>query len=243
MILKTISIDDIRPYENNPRKNDKAVDIVAESIRQCTYVAPIVVDEKNVILAGHTRYKALKKLGRKEAECIIKEGLTEDQKKKYRLLDNKTNELADWDFALLADELDGMDFGDIELDWGVNGDEKDENNPYTKTVNLPQYEIKGEQPDISQVYDSTKTEQLISEIEEANIHEKEKEFLRMAAYRHTVIDFEAVAEYYAGASKETQELMEKSALVLIDYEDAIANGFTALTESLEDLRKADCDET
>lgn len=119
MELQTLKIKDIHPYERNARKNDQAVDAVAKSIEQCSYVAPIVVDENHVILAGHTRWKALKKLGRTECECIVKDGLTEEQKKKYRLLDNKTNELADWDFDLLADELDGLDFGDLQLDWGV----------------------------------------------------------------------------------------------------------------------------
>ena len=118
MELKKIKIEDIKPYERNPRFNDDAVDAVMKSIEQCEYIAPIVLDENNVILAGHTRYKALKKLGYKEAECVIKEGLTEEQKKKYRLLDNKTNELADWDMDLLAQELDGLDFGDLDLDWG-----------------------------------------------------------------------------------------------------------------------------
>lgn len=119
MELKTIPISDIKPYKNNPRKNDKAVDAVAESIRQCTYVAPIIVDENNEILAGHTRWKAMKKLGRTECECIVKDGLTDEQKKKYRLLDNKTNELADWDFDLLADELDGLDLSAFDFDWGL----------------------------------------------------------------------------------------------------------------------------
>lgn len=119
MKLQTLKIKDIHPYERNARKNDQAVDAVVKSIEQCSYVAPIVVDENNVILAGHTRWKALKKLGRTECECIVKDGLTEEQKKKYRLLDNKTNELADWDFDMLADELDGLDFGDLQLDWGV----------------------------------------------------------------------------------------------------------------------------
>lgn len=112
-------LSDICPYKNNPRKNDPAVNAVAESIRQCGYIAPIIVDEDNVILAGHTRWEALKKLGRTECECVVKAGLTEEQKKKYRLLDNKTNELADWDFDMLADELEGLDFGDLQLDWGV----------------------------------------------------------------------------------------------------------------------------
>ena len=119
MRLQTIKLKNIYPYEHNVRKNDKAVDSVIKSIEQCTYIAPIIVDENNVILAGHTRYKALKKLGRIECECIVKEGLTEEQKKKYRLLDNKTNELSDWDFDLLSDELGGLDFGDLKLDWGI----------------------------------------------------------------------------------------------------------------------------
>lgn len=119
MQLITMKLKDIRPYPNNPRKNDTAVEAVAESIRQCGYVAPIIVDENGVILAGHTRYKALKALGRSEAEVVVKEGLTEEQKKKYRLLDNKTNELASWDFELLAQEMEGLDFGDLDLDWGI----------------------------------------------------------------------------------------------------------------------------
>lgn len=110
---------EIVPYEKNPRKNDDAVAYVMESIKQCTYVAPIIVDEDGVILAGHTRYKALKKLGYKEADVLIKEGLTEEQKRKYRLLDNKTNEFAEWDDALLSEELaeldfEGFDFGFFE---------------------------------------------------------------------------------------------------------------------------------
>lgn len=119
MELQILKIKDIHPYERNARKNDQAVDAVVKSIEQCSYVAPIVVDEDHVILAGHTRWKAMKKLGRTECECIVKDDLTEEQKKKYRLLDNKTNELADWDFELLAEELEGLDFGDLQLEWGV----------------------------------------------------------------------------------------------------------------------------
>ena len=124
MELIELSVDKIKPYEKNPRKNDGAVEAVAESIKQCGYIAPIIVDEKNVILAGHTRLKALKKLGYKKVPVVIKEGLSEEQKRKYRLLDNKTNELAEWDFDLLGNELEGLDFGDLELDWGGNTEDK-----------------------------------------------------------------------------------------------------------------------
>lgn len=119
MKIVDIEISKIKPYERNPRRNDSAVDAVCESIKQCGYVAPIIIDENNTILAGHTRYKALKKLGYAHCECIVKDGLTEEQKKKYRILDNKTNELAEWDYDLLAEELDGLDFGDLDLDWGI----------------------------------------------------------------------------------------------------------------------------
>lgn len=124
METKTLNIKDIYPYERNPRKNDQAVDAVVESIKQCGYIAPIIIDENNVILAGHTRYKALKRLNYTHVDCVVNAGLTEEQKRKYRLLDNKTSELAEWDFDLLADELDGLDFGDLDLDWGIGEDEE-----------------------------------------------------------------------------------------------------------------------
>ena len=133
MQLVTKKLSEIKPYKNNPRKNDMAVDDVAESIRQCDYNAPIVVDENNVILAGHTRLAALKQLGYDEAEVIVKEGLTEKQKKKYRLLDNKTGEKSEWDYDKLMQELDGMDFegfdfGFDSFDFESNADEAYEEN-------------------------------------------------------------------------------------------------------------------
>ena len=119
---QVLKLSEIVPYENNARKNDKAVKDVAESIKQCGYIAPIIVDENNVILAGHTRYKALKKLGYKEITVRKISGLTDEQKRKYRLLDNKTNELADWDFEKLKDEIDGLDFSEFDIDWGIEED-------------------------------------------------------------------------------------------------------------------------
>lgn len=122
------SIKDLIPYKNNPRANDMAVDAVAESIKQCGYIAPIIIDENNVILAGHARHKALERLGRKEVDCIVKDGLTDEQKKKYRILDNKTGELAEWDFDLLSEELGDIDFDgfDFGLDYLVVDDEQEE---------------------------------------------------------------------------------------------------------------------
>lgn len=109
MKLEKLKLSEITPYENNPRKNDGAVNAVAESIRQCSYITPIIVDENHVIIAGHTRYKALIALGESEAECLVCDGLTEEQKKKYRFLDNKTGEKAAWDLMKLEVELEGLD--------------------------------------------------------------------------------------------------------------------------------------
>lgn len=115
MKIKTMPLAKIKPYERNPRKNDAAVDAVAESIRQCGYCAPIVVDEAGVILAGHTRYKALQKLGWATIKVCVAEGMSKEQKRKYRVLDNKTGELAEWDTDLLALELDGLDFDGFDF--------------------------------------------------------------------------------------------------------------------------------
>ena len=99
----------IKPYENNPRKNDAAVEFVANSIREFGWKQPIVIDKDGVIVAGHTRYKAAQLLGMKTAPCVIADDLTEDQIKAYRLADNKTNEAAEWDFSALEEELDAID--------------------------------------------------------------------------------------------------------------------------------------
>lgn len=119
-----MQISQIIPYERNPRLNENAVDAVKKSILQCDYIAPIVVDEDGVILAGHTRYLALHQLGYEAIDVVVKEGLSDEQKRKYRLLDNKTAELADWDLPLLEEELDGLDFEDLELDWGTHEEEE-----------------------------------------------------------------------------------------------------------------------
>lgn len=115
MRLEKRRLEDLKEYENNPRIIDKAVPLVAESIRQVGYITPIVIDEDGVILAGHTRLAALKETGAEECEVIVAEGLTEEQRKKYRILDNKTGELATWDNVKLREELDGLDFDGFDF--------------------------------------------------------------------------------------------------------------------------------
>lgn len=115
MDIINIALKDLKPYENNPRKNDDAVKYVAESIKEFGFKVPIVIDKNNVIVAGHTRYKAAKKLKMSEVPCIIADDLTDEQIKAFRLADNKVAEKAEWDFDLLNTELDDIIDLDMEL--------------------------------------------------------------------------------------------------------------------------------
>ena len=125
-----MKLSDLVPYENNPRHNEEAVDATIASMQQCGNIDPIEVDENNVILSGHTRRLALMKMGYEESDVVRVSGLTDLQKKKYRILANKTNEFAGWDFGKLEEELDGLDFEgfdfgfDLDLD-GILEDEKE----------------------------------------------------------------------------------------------------------------------
>ncbi len=108
MNVQEIKLKDIKPYGKNPRKNDNAIPYVAESIKQFGFKVPIVIDKNNVIVAGHTRYKAARKLGFKSVPCIIADDLTDEQIKAFRLADNKVSEKAEWDLDLLDSEIEGI---------------------------------------------------------------------------------------------------------------------------------------
>lgn len=107
-------LEELHPYKNNPRRNDKAVDAVANSIQEFGFKVPAVIDKSGEIIAGHTRYKAAKKLGMQEIPCIIADDLTEEQIRAFRLADNKVGEMAGWDFDLLDEELEKMSYIDME---------------------------------------------------------------------------------------------------------------------------------
>lgn len=101
-------LNDLKPYENNPRKNDEAVDALAESIKEFGFRVPLIISKDGTIISGHTRYKAAKKLDLDRVPCIVADELNEDEVKQFRIVDNKTQELAKWDFAALAEELENI---------------------------------------------------------------------------------------------------------------------------------------
>lgn len=125
--LQYINLNDIKPYEDNPRNNDgEAVDKVAASIKEFGFNVPLVLDKEHVIICGHTRYKAAKKLGLNEVPCIYAEHLTPAQVKAYRIADNKISEYATWNDDVLAVELERLQELDFDFDltgfaeWEVN---------------------------------------------------------------------------------------------------------------------------
>lgn len=111
-----LPIGEIKPYENNPRHNDEAVQYVAKSIQEFGFKNPVILNSENVIIAGHTRIKAAEQLGIKEIPCIYASDLTEEQVKAFRLADNKVAEMAAWDFGKLEEEL-----ADIDIDMSEFG--------------------------------------------------------------------------------------------------------------------------
>ncbi len=123
-------IGELTPYENNPRNNDIAVDAVAASIQQFGFKNPVIIDKDGVIVAGHTRYKAAQKLGITDIPCISADDLSDEQIKAFRLADNKTAELAEWDEDLLGKEMQGIikidmsQFGFPVADTGLGGGSK-----------------------------------------------------------------------------------------------------------------------
>ena len=126
MNIINIELKKIKQYEKNPRKNDEAVGPVAESIKEFGFKVPIIVDKDNVIVAGHTRYKAAKRLKLKEVPCIVADDLTEEQIKAFRLADNKVGEIAEWDFDLLNMELESISFDMSSFGFNILNEEEKE---------------------------------------------------------------------------------------------------------------------
>ena len=183
---------------------------------------------------------AAKKLNLEEVPCITLEGLTEAQRKAYVIADNQLALNSGWDLDILQLEIETlkeMDFDTILLGFDddffdiLDGpDDKESENPYTDKIEGLTYESTGEIYAPSDTFDSTKVSELLSDIEKSELNEDEKMFLRAAATRHYCFNYAHVAELYSTSGMEMQELMEKSALVIVDYDKAVENGYAKLRE-------------
>lgn len=227
-------VNELKNNPKNPRLNDDAVETVAKSIEKYGFRNPLIIDENNIVWCGNTRLKAAKKLGLKEAPCICVKDLTEKQMAEYALLDNKTNEIADWDYERLEEILPELDFGDFDFDWGVGDLEEEkevEEDDFDVDANIPE-EPKAKLGDIYQLGnhrlmcgDSTKEEYVEKLMDgkladllftdppyNVSMENKSKEILKSENYSH----------------------IENDDLPLEEFEEFLGNVFVNANNSLKD---------
>ena len=254
-----VAVEKIKPYANNPRINKKAVEKVMKSIQAYGFKVPCVLDKNYLLITGHTRWEAAKRLKMKRIPCIIASDLNKAKADAFRIADNKVAEYSTWDMTKLKEELskiqlEDIDFGDmgfdndfsierlglVEMSEGSDGDEDGtEIEKYSTKTNIPQYEIQGLNIKLSDCIDKQKYVELLKEIENSTVSDTQKKFLKLAATRHIRFIYKNIAEYYASTNSEMQRLMEHSALVIIDIDDAIRNGYARLTKEVMAARKRD----
>jgi len=243
MKLETVPIKSLKLDPENARTHSqKNIDAIAGSLSTFGQRRPLVV-WGDIIIAGNGTVEAAKSIGWEKIEVTrVPEDWTHDQARAYALADNRTAELAEWDDSILANQLIELDAVGYDIgEWGFESlepptDPGEADNPYTATVNIPQYEIVGDQPALTELFDEEKTMSFVSEIKAADIPKDVKDFLVKAANRHTVFNYQKIAEFYPHATPEIQALMERSALVIIDIDDAIRDGYVKFAATIEDIK-------
>jgi hypothetical protein len=231
-------------YARNSRTHsDEQISQIAASIKEWGWTTPVLVDEDGSIIAGHGRTLAAQRLKITEVPVMVAKGWSDAKKRAYVIADNKLAMNAGWDEQMLAIELGEL--ADLNFDLELTGFNKKElqslldiaeaERIYSDKITVPTYEPKNKKPSVEDLYDDTKSMDLIEDIKESKLPQAEKDFLMAAASRHIVFNYSKVADFYAHSSKECQELIEKSALVIVDYKQAIENGFVHLTAQIDDL--------
>lgn len=243
-------IQDLIPYARNSRTHsDAQVSQIAASIKEFGWTNPVLLDGENGIIAGHGRVLAAQKLGESEVPTIELSHMDENQKRAYIIADNKLALNAGWDNEMLALEL--ADLKDAGYDLGLTGFSMDEiedlnpeepENTYTQKVDVPTYEPSGDKPDITELFDDSHAFNLIEKIKSSKLPQAEKDFLMLTAGRHVRLNFQLIADYYAHSDRIVQELMEDSALVIVDIDNAIANGWVNLSKKLDEIYDDDNEE-
>lgn len=237
--IEYLPIETIAPYENNAKVHTaEQIEQIKKSIEDYGMNDPIGIWH-DTIVEGHGRLMACLELGYTEVPVIRLDHMTDEQRREYMLVHNQTTMNTGYDFDLLSLELEELtDFDAEAFGFVVDFDnsETDQERKYTKETKVPQYEPTGETVDIEELLNDDKAFELVREINDSNVTKEEKEFLKIAASRHVVFDYRKIAEYYANATQEMQALMEQSALVIVDIDDAIANGYAKLAKRIEVLR-------
>lgn len=236
--LKVVYVDInlLRPSEYNPRKaSKKEWNDLKESIKRFGLVDPLIVNcaenRKNIIIGGHFRWRVAKELGIKKVPVVYVN--IPDIKKEQELNLRLNKNLGEWDWDLLANFDEGLlrDVGWIDRE--INKIFDVHETIYTKKIKPPIYEPKGLDVDVDDLFDDSQCIELLKKIEELDVDEKMKKFLRYAAYRFVRLNFQYIAEYYSKLKdKKLKKIFEELALVVIDYGKAIESGFVQLVEDI-----------
>lgn len=227
------NVAELIPYEKNPRNNKKAIKYVQESIDEFGFKVPIVIDSNNVVVAGHTRLIAAKNLKMHTVPCIVADDLTPEQIKAFRLADNKVGEFSKWDKDLLARELKdikGLDMS--EFGFNLNKDMGDGlEDRYSAELGKVIYEPGDSNHKVSDLYEMpTRFDDMIEALDDEEL----KKMLRIRACWFCKFNFAKIADYYAyQATPEEQRVMEALALVLLDKDQLIENGFADLMGTVD----------
>lgn len=243
--MQEVSLGLLKPYPNNAKiHGEKQIQMLINSIKEFGFLSPCLVERDTYnLIAGHGRVEAAKRLGFEKVPCVFVEDITDEQRRAYILADNRLTEMGDWDMDLVQIEL--TELNDLNFDVSVTGfdfevdvePEEFDEEKYTNVVNIPQYEPSGEDVEINDCLDTERYDNLLRAINESSLGDKEKDFLRLAAARHLSFSYKKIADYYASASAEMQRLMEQSALVIIDVDDAIRNGFARLASFIDEIEE------
>jgi len=235
MKIEEIEISKLKPATYNPRQiSTKQYNDLKNSIERFGLVDPIIVNKDNTVIGGHQRLKIIKSLGEKTIGCIVLD-LNKEKEKELNIRLNKNT--GDFDMDILANEFDVeelTDWGFKHIELGLNID-KIQEEAYATKIEAPTYSSSKKKPKVSELYNEDKSVELLEKIKKSKVSKLEKEFLLMAASRHLVFDYSKIADYYSHSNKEMQELMEDSALVIIDFDKAIEGGYVELTKSIKDI--------
>ena len=238
-MIQNVPINTVKANPNNPRiiKDDKFAKLVKSinEFPQMLNLRPIVVNDDMVVLGGNMRLKACKEAGLKEIPIIKASELTEQQQKEFIVKDNVG--YGEWDWDDLANNWDAQELEEWGLDipgFEIEEEQSIDEDKYTKKVEAPIYEPNNEKPTYNDLYTKDKFNNLIEKIESSKLNKEDKEFLKLAATRHIVFNYQKIADFYANSDKDVQELMEDSALIIIDFEKAIELGYVKLSEEILD---------
>ena len=251
MNIERIPIADLVEDPANARTHDaKNLRAIKGSLKRYGQQKPIVVDVNGVVIAGNGTLAAAREMGWESID-VVRSTLVGAEAVGYAISDNRTSELAHWDDDILAKSLaaldaDGWDLPDMgwdDEDWGKPKDALDPepggDSVYSTKIESPIYEPTGPCPPLEALVDLERAKALAAEIDASELPDGIKNFLRAASWRHAVFNYEQIAEYYAHASPALQKLMERSALVIIDFDQAIELGFVALSEKLAEAYRVD----